>query len=126
MHFMANNLVNERRIRGAVACQQRMVGMLGGYGGHGAAHQNGHTGSFMLKESFPNTPSTVKVSDKIRFQRHGINKESFTKQFVNVLELALFNKGLEKVSFDIWWDDKYNDSVITLRTYPEDIKTIQN
>ena len=32
---------------------------------------------------------------------------------------------IEKVSFDIWWDDKYNESVITLRTYPEDIKTIQ-
>ena len=32
---------------------------------------------------------------------------------------------IEKVSFDIWWEDKYNDSFITLRTYPEDIKTIQ-
>ncbi len=32
---------------------------------------------------------------------------------------------IEKVSFDIWWEDKYNDSIITLRTYPEDIKTIQ-
>ena len=32
---------------------------------------------------------------------------------------------IEKVSFDIWWENKYNDSVITLRTYPEDIKTIQ-
>ena len=32
---------------------------------------------------------------------------------------------IEKVSFDIWWEDKYNQSVITLRTYPEDIKTIQ-
>ena len=32
---------------------------------------------------------------------------------------------IEKVSFNIWWDDKYNDSVITLRTYPENIKTIQ-
>ena len=32
---------------------------------------------------------------------------------------------IEKVSFDIWWDDKHNDSIITLRTYPEDIKTIQ-
>jgi len=32
---------------------------------------------------------------------------------------------IEKVSFEIWWEDKYNDSVITLRTYPEDIKTIQ-
>ena len=32
---------------------------------------------------------------------------------------------IEKVSFDIWWEDKYNKSVITLRTYPEEIKTIQ-
>ena len=32
---------------------------------------------------------------------------------------------IEKVSFEIWWEDKFNDSVITLRTYPEDIKTIQ-
>ena len=32
---------------------------------------------------------------------------------------------IEKVSFEIWWEDKYNDSIITLRTYPEDIKTIQ-
>ena len=32
---------------------------------------------------------------------------------------------IEKVSFNIWWEDKYTDSVITLRTYPEDIKTIQ-
>ena len=32
---------------------------------------------------------------------------------------------IEKVSFDIWWEDKYNESVVTLRTYPEDIKTIQ-
>jgi len=32
---------------------------------------------------------------------------------------------IEKVSFDIWWEDKYNESVITLRTYPENIKTIQ-
>ena len=23
---------------------------------------------------------------------------------------------IEKVSFDIWWEDKYNDSIITLRT----------
>ena len=36
------------------------------------------------------------------------------------------NKNLiEKVSFNIWWEDKFNDSSITLRTYPEDIKTIQ-
>ena len=32
---------------------------------------------------------------------------------------------IEKVSFNIWWEDKYNNSVITFRTYPEDIKTIQ-
>ena len=32
---------------------------------------------------------------------------------------------IEKVSFDIWWEDKYSDSTIILRTYPEDIKTIQ-
>ena len=32
---------------------------------------------------------------------------------------------IEKVSFNIWWEDKYNDSVITFRTYPENIKTIQ-
>ena len=32
---------------------------------------------------------------------------------------------IEKVSFDIWWEEKYNDSVITFRTYPENIKTIQ-
>ena len=32
---------------------------------------------------------------------------------------------IQKVSFEIWWEDKYNDSIITLRTYPEDIKTIQ-
>ena len=32
---------------------------------------------------------------------------------------------IQKVSFEIWWEDKYNDYVITLRTYPEDIKTIQ-
>ena len=32
---------------------------------------------------------------------------------------------IEKVSFEIWWEVKYNDSVITLRTYPENIKTIQ-
>ena len=32
---------------------------------------------------------------------------------------------IEKVSFDIWWDEKYNDSIINLRTYPEGIKTIQ-
>ena len=32
---------------------------------------------------------------------------------------------IEKVSFDIWWKEKYNDSIINLRTYPEGIKTIQ-
>ncbi len=32
---------------------------------------------------------------------------------------------IQKVSFNIWWEDKYNDSIITLRTYPEDVKTIQ-
>ena len=32
---------------------------------------------------------------------------------------------IEKVSFNVWWENKYNDSVITLRTYPDDIKTIQ-
>ena len=32
---------------------------------------------------------------------------------------------IEIVSFDIWWEDKYNDSVINLRTYPDGIKTIQ-
>ena len=32
---------------------------------------------------------------------------------------------IEKISFDIWWEEKYNDTVITLRTYPENIKTIQ-
>ena len=32
---------------------------------------------------------------------------------------------IEKVSFNIWWEEKYNDSVINLRTYPEGIKTIQ-
>ena len=32
---------------------------------------------------------------------------------------------IEKVSFDIWWEEKYNNSIINLRTYPEGIKTIQ-
>ena len=32
---------------------------------------------------------------------------------------------IEKASFDIWWEEKYNDSIINLRTYPEGIKTIQ-
>ena len=32
---------------------------------------------------------------------------------------------IEKVSFDIWWEEKYNNSIINLRTYTEGIKTIQ-
>ena len=32
---------------------------------------------------------------------------------------------IEKISFNIWWEEKYNDSIINLRTYPEGIKTIQ-
>ena len=32
---------------------------------------------------------------------------------------------IEKVSFNIWWEEKYNDSIINLRTYPGSIKTIQ-
>ena len=32
---------------------------------------------------------------------------------------------IEKVSFNIWWEEKYNDSIINLRTYPEGVKTIQ-
>jgi len=32
---------------------------------------------------------------------------------------------IEKVSFDIWWGEKYNESIINLRTYPKGIKTIQ-
>tara|TARA_B100000945_G_C20189488_1_gene506205 strand:- start:162 stop:569 length:408 start_codon:yes stop_codon:yes gene_type:complete len=40
-------------------------------------------------------------------------------------EIVEDKNSIEKVSFDIWWEDKYNDSIITLRTYPEDIKTIQ-
>ncbi len=32
---------------------------------------------------------------------------------------------IEKVSFNIWWEEKYNDTIINLRTYPEGIKTIQ-
>ena len=32
---------------------------------------------------------------------------------------------IEKVSFNIWWEEKYNDSIINLRTYPKGIKTIQ-
>ena len=40
-------------------------------------------------------------------------------------EIKEDNNLKEKVSFNIWWEDKYNNSVITFRTYPEDIKTIQ-
>ena len=40
-------------------------------------------------------------------------------------EIKEDNNLIEKVSFNIWWEDKYNDSVIVLRTYPENIKTIQ-
>ncbi len=32
---------------------------------------------------------------------------------------------IEKVSFNIWWEEKYNDTIINFRTYPEGIKTIQ-
>ena len=32
---------------------------------------------------------------------------------------------IEKISFNIWWEEKYNDSIINFRTYPEGIKTIQ-
>ena len=48
-----------------------------------------------------------------------IFKPVFPKEIVEDKNL------IEKVSFNIWWEDKFNDSVITLRTYPEDIKTIQ-
>ena len=44
---------------------------------------------------------------------------SFSKEIVEDKNL------IEKVSFDIWWEEKYNDSIINLRTYPEGIKTIQ-
>ena len=44
---------------------------------------------------------------------------------LNSREIVEDKNLIEKVSFDIWWEDKYNDSIITLRTYPEDIKTIQ-
>ena len=44
---------------------------------------------------------------------------------LNSREIVEDKNLIEKVSFDIWWEDKYNESVITLRTYPEDIKTIQ-
>ena len=41
-------------------------------------------------------------------------------------EETLEDKNLiEKVSFNIWWEEKYNDSIINLRTYPKGIKTIQ-
>ena len=43
-----------------------------------------------------------------------------------IAEEILEDKNLiEKVSFNIWWEEKYNDSIINLRTYPEGIKTIQ-
>ena len=44
---------------------------------------------------------------------------------LNSKEIVEDKNLIEKVSFEIWWEDKYNNSVITLRTYPEDIKTIQ-
>ena len=44
---------------------------------------------------------------------------------LNSREIVEDKNLIEKVSFDIWWDKKYNDSIIKLRTYPEGIKTIQ-
>ena len=44
---------------------------------------------------------------------------------LNSKEILEAENFLQKVSFKIWWEDKYNDSIITLRTYPEDVKTIQ-
>ena len=44
---------------------------------------------------------------------------------INTEEIVEDKNLIEKVSFDIWWEEKYNDSVINLRTYPEGIKTIQ-
>ena len=44
---------------------------------------------------------------------------------INTEEIVEDENLIEKVSFDIWWEEKYNDSVINLRTYPEGIKTIQ-
>ena len=46
-------------------------------------------------------------------------------QPLNSKEIIEDKNLIEKVSFNIWWEDKYNDSVIILRTYPENIKTIQ-
>ena len=44
---------------------------------------------------------------------------------LNSREIVEDKNLIEKVSFDIWWNKKYNDSIIKLRTYPEGIKTIQ-
>ena len=44
---------------------------------------------------------------------------------INTEEIVEDKNLIEKVSFDIWWEEKYNDSIINLRTYPEGIKTIQ-
>ena len=44
---------------------------------------------------------------------------------MNTEEILEDKNLIEKVSFDIWWEEKYNDSIINLRTYPEGIKTIQ-
>ena len=44
---------------------------------------------------------------------------------INTEEILEDENLIEKVSFDIWWEEKYNDSKIKLRTYPEGIKTIQ-
>ena len=44
---------------------------------------------------------------------------------MNTEEILEDKNLIEKVSFDIWWEEKYNDSIIYLRTYPEGIKTIQ-
>ena len=44
---------------------------------------------------------------------------------INTKEIVEDKNLIEKVSFDIWWEEKYNDSIINLRTYPEGIKTIQ-
>ena len=44
---------------------------------------------------------------------------------INTEEIVEDKNLIEKVSFDIWWEEKFNDSTINLRTYPEGIKTIQ-
>ena len=44
---------------------------------------------------------------------------------INSKEILEDENLIEKVSFDIWWEDQYNDSVITFRTYPENLITIQ-